>query len=195
VEILSSVVLPEPVGEGLLGQVLRPDAELVLLEPGDAARASDVLGRLPHRDVDVGHLAVGPRVVPRGLRLGGRRGAGLGGVEGRVLRVGQGVAAPLGESGDALDAAGDEHVALARLDRVVGHPGGLQRGRAVAVDGGARHGVEPEEDGGHPGDVEPLLASGQPAADDKIFDRGGIKCRNLRQRRRHHLRQQIVGPD
>src|ERR1700685_4060331 len=154
------LALPEPVGEGLLGQVLGPDAEFVLLQPGDPACRGDVLRGLPHRDVDVVELAGRARGVPRRLGLGGRLGPGLRGVKGRVLRVGQRVAASLGEPGDALDPAGDEHVALAGLDRVVGHPGGLQRGRAVAVDGGTWHGVEAEQHGGHPGDVEPLLATG-----------------------------------
>ena len=49
---------------------------------------------------------------------------------------------PVREPAHGLDAAGDEHVALAGLDRVRGHADGLQRRRAVAVDGDARRAVE-----------------------------------------------------
>jgi hypothetical protein len=78
---------------------------------------------------------------------------------------------------------------------VVGHPGALQRGRAVPVDRGARDAVEAQHDPGHPGDVEPLLAAGQPAADDQILYLGRIQLRYLGQHCRHDLGEQVVGPD
>ena len=60
----------------------------------------------------------------RALGVGEERVAGVGDVVGGALR----------EAGDRLDAGGDEDVALAGLDRVEGHPGGLHRRRAVAGD-------------------------------------------------------------
>src|SRR5262249_29606101 len=129
------VALPEAVGDGLLGQVLRANAELVLLLPANAAQPGDVLRGLAHRDVDVGDVAVLARVVPDGgaaVRQVSGPLLGLG--EDGVLRVGSTVAAPLAEPADALDSSGQEDVALARLNRVVGHSGRLQRGGAVTRD-------------------------------------------------------------
>ena len=69
---------------------------------------------------------------PLGARLRARVGLG-------ELRVGRaGVGRAVLEAAHGLDAAGDEHVALAGLDRVRGHADRLQRRRAVAVDGDAR---------------------------------------------------------
>jgi len=80
------------VGERLLREVLRPDTELVLLGPRDAAQRGEVLGRLAHRDVNVGHLAVLARVVPWRLRRRRRIRPRLGVGEQRIVRVGQAVA-------------------------------------------------------------------------------------------------------
>ena len=63
----------------------------------------------------------------------------------------------------------DEHVALARLDRVRGHADRLQRRRAVAVDGHARR-VDAGEDAGDAADVGAGLAGGLPAAPDHVLD-------------------------
>ena len=65
------LALEEAVGDRLLGAVLALDAPLVLLEPADAAQRGDVLGRLAHRDVDVGQRAVRARVGPRRVRRRG----------------------------------------------------------------------------------------------------------------------------
>ena len=62
------LALEEAVGDRLLGEVLRADAELVLLGAGDARELRDVLRRLAHRDVDVGQHAVVARVVPAARR-------------------------------------------------------------------------------------------------------------------------------
>ena len=126
----------KPSAMRLLGEVLGADAELVELLAGQAAQRGDVLGGLAHRDVGVGQHAVLARVVPVAAEppsavLVGPR---LGLVEERVLGVGPVVGGALGEARDRLDAGGDEHVALAGLDRVEGHPGGLHRGGAVAGD-------------------------------------------------------------
>ena len=77
----------------------------------DLAALGDVLGRQPHRDVDVVRRAVG--AVELRVR-----------VERRLRR----------EARDGLDAGGDVLVALAGLDRVEGHPDRLQRRGAEAVD-------------------------------------------------------------
>src|SRR2546430_17078186 len=58
------LTLPETVGDGLLGQVLRADPELVLLLARDAAQLGHVLRGLAHRDVEVGYVTVLARVVP-----------------------------------------------------------------------------------------------------------------------------------
>ena len=103
--------------------------------------------------------------------------------EGLVLRIGPGVAAALGEPAHALDPGRDVHVPLAGLDRVEGHPGGLQRRRAVPVDGRAGQVIVAEQHRHHARHVEALLAAGQPAAEDQVAHVGGIELRHLRQRR------------
>ena len=134
------LALPEAVGDGLLGQVLRADAELVLLLAGDALQP----GRRSRRS--------GPsRCRRRGAcrpRAGRARSAPplgrFGGPRARPRRTagsacpGRPSELPLREPATHLDAGGDEHVALAGLDRVERHPGGLQGRGAVAGDGGAR---------------------------------------------------------
>ena len=91
---------------------LGDDRPLVLGLAADLAAIGHVLGRQPHRDVDV---------------VGGA----LGAVE-LVVELERRAAA---RARDGLDAGGDVGVALARLDRVEGHARRLQRGRAEAVDG------------------------------------------------------------
>src|SRR4029077_7571461 len=118
------LTLPETVGDGLLGQVLRADPELVLLLAGDAAQLGHVLRGLAHREVDVGHLPVFAGIAPgpslaRRDPLGAQPGVG----ESLVMRVRPGVAAALGQTADALHPGRGVHVPLARPDRVAGHPG------------------------------------------------------------------------
>src|SRR5207244_3060339 len=117
------------------GAVLRQGGELVHLLARDVLELGDVLGRLTHRDVDVG-VAVGR--VPRPLAALGALGAAQTGVlELGVLGVGPAVGVALAEPAHTFDAGGDERVALTRLDRVRRHTDGLQRRRAVARDRGA----------------------------------------------------------
>ena len=138
---------PEAVGDRLLGEVLRPDAELVELLAVQAAQPGDVLGGLAHGDVDVGELAVLARVVPVDAALGGLRRCGPSASSNEwVLGVRPVVGGALGEAGDGLDAGRDEHVALAGLDRVERHPRGLHRRGAVAGERGAGHVVHAVED-------------------------------------------------
>ena len=187
---------PEPVGDGLLGQVLRPDSELVLLRARDAAQPGDVLRGLAHRDVDVGDLAVLTRVMPRpGAALAGALRPSLGVGERRVVRVRPAVAAAVREPAHAFDARRDQHVRLAGLDRVEGHPGGLQRRRAVARHRGPGQVVVAEQHGDHPGHVEALLAAGQAAAEQQVVDVVRVELRHLGQRGRDHLSGQVVRPD
>ena len=85
----------------------------------------DVLGGLAHRDVDVGQA-----VERRPRRLPPSPSASTDGPRPRSKRglwvSGSAVGAALAEAADRLDAGGDEHVALAGLDRVRGHADGLQ---------------------------------------------------------------------
>src|SRR5581483_5455866 len=74
-----------------------------------------------------------------------------------------------------LDARGDEGVALAGLDRVVGHPDRLQRRRAEAVDGRPRDGVgQPGEQRRAAAEVHALLLlrEPQPTITSTISSRG-----------------------
>ena len=141
------------------GALLAAQREPVLLLAGDLLAAGDVLGGLAHGDVDV------------------REALGVAGLEPLVLvlRV---VAHAVDEARDALDADGEEDVALAGLDGVRGHARGLQRARAVAGDGGAGH-VDVGEDAHHPAEVEALLAAGQAAAADEVLDLVGVELGHL----------------
>src|SRR5262249_55954078 len=192
----ADLALPETVGDGLLGQVLRAHPELVLLLTRDAAQLGHVLRGLAHGDVEVGYVPVLARVVP-GPGLAGRGPLGtlpcFG--EGLAVRVGPGVAAALGEPAHALHPGRDVHVPLAGLDRVEGHPGRLQRRGAVPVDGRAGQVVVAQQYRYHARHVEALLAAGQPAAEDQVAHVGGIELRHLRQRRAHHLHGQVVRAD
>jgi hypothetical protein len=171
---------------------LRPDPELVHVRAGHALDLGEVFGGLAHGHVDIGQLAVVARVVPRvGATLGALRGARVGAGEQRVLPraadqrlrlVGQGVGAAPGGPRHALDPGGEEHVALAGLDRVERHAGGLQRGGAVPGDGRARQVVEAEQRADHAGHVEALLAAGQAAAQVEIFDVPRIELGDLVER-------------
>src|SRR6185437_3531111 len=110
------LALPETIGDGLLGQVLRAHPELVLLLARDAAQLGHVLRGLAHRDVEVGYVPVLARVVP-GPSLAGRGPLStlprFG--EGLVVRVGPGIAAALGEPAHALHPGRDVYVPLAGL--------------------------------------------------------------------------------
>ena len=102
------LAVEEAVVARLDGRVLALDGVAVHLLAGDLLAPGDVLGRLAHRDVDVGVLL------------------GVAGHQPRVVRVGRvGVAAAVAR--DAFDPDREEDVALAGLDGVGGHPGGHQR--------------------------------------------------------------------
>jgi hypothetical protein len=103
--------------------------------------------------------------------------------ETRVLGVRQAVGAALDVARDHLHPGGDEHVPLPRPDRVHGHPGRLQAGRAVAGDGRAGH-LPAEQRGHDPGHVEALLATGEPAAEQQVVDLRRVELRHLRHRGR-----------
>ena len=183
------------VRDRLLGKVLRADAELVLLGAGDAAEGGDVLRGLAHRDVDVGQLAVLARIVPRLVARGGGQAALLGRGEDRVVGVdrvdagGAEAAVPR----DALHPGGDEGVALAGLDRVEGHPGGLHAGGAEAVDRGGRDAVQSELDGDPAGHIAAVLVARLGAADVEVVQRARVERRDLGQRGADHPGGKIVG--
>ena len=167
----------------------RPDAELVHLLAGDVVDLRQVLRGLAHGQVDVGQLAVLARVGPgRRAARGALLGAGLGVGEERVLPAAadqrlrlrrQAVGAAPGVAGHGLDAGRDEHVALAGLDRVERHPGGLQRRRAVPGQRRAGQVVVAEQGGDHAGHVEALLAAGQAAAQVEVVDVARVELRHL----------------
>ena len=114
---------------------------------------------------------------PRGRRCGPRASAKT-----RVLGVRQAVGAALGEAGDRLDAGGDEHVALARLDRVQGHPGGLQRGGAVAGDRGAGQVVQPSSTATTRAMLKPCSPPGRPQPSIRSSMSRGSSCGHLVER-------------
>ena len=120
------------------GALLRAGGERVHVLAGDVFELGDVFGGLPHGDVDVGQAADRrPGVaVAEQPALGPR----LGVAEERVVRARRAVGAADPEAADALDAGGDERVALAGLDGVRRDADRGERGRAVPVDRQARHG-------------------------------------------------------
>jgi len=127
---------------GRNGACLGKGRPLVLRLAADLAPLGHVLGRHPHRDVDV--VAGAVRSFEPRVRHGERH-----------------AGAPRG----GLDPGGDVLVALSGLDRVKRHPDRLQRRRAEAVDGDARDVVvETGQQRCVAGDVVALLVIGKPAA-------------------------------
>src|SRR5207248_10158195 len=126
------------------------DREAVLLLAADLLAPGDVLRRLTHRDVDVRVLFGVAGKQPRVLRV-------------RLVRVAVLVAR------DALDPDRQEHVALTRLDGVLGDPRGHERRRAVAVHRHARN-VDAGKDRDDAADVVALLPRRKAAAADEVFD-------------------------
>ena len=132
----------------------------------------DVLGGLAHREVDVGEQAVLARVGPRRVGAGHLGGARRGIREAGVLGVGVAAAGP-GEARvlrDALDAADEERVALARLDRVERHPHRLGRAGAEPVHGRGRQVVHAGEHRDDAGEVRAVLAARVGAAPVQVVD-------------------------
>ncbi len=119
-----------------------------------------------------------------------RCGPGLGLGEVRVVRPG--VRGTELEPAHGLDPAGQEHVALARLDGVGRHADGLQRRRAVAVDRHPGH-VHPGQDGGHAGHVVARLAGGLAAPEQDVLDEGGVELGHLGQDLFDDQGGQVVG--
>ena len=109
------------------------------------------------------------------------------------MGAGQAVGRPVPEPADGLDAARDEHVALAGLDRVRGHADRLQRRRAVAVHGGAGRLVEAREEGDDPRHVVSGLAGRLRGAPDHVLHLGGIEPGNLGQERLDDVGAEVVG--
>ena len=170
------------------GELLRARAELVHLAARDTLDLAHVLGRLAHRDVDVGQTL---RRRPRGLATFGTLLRALARVgEHRVRRrvTGAGTVAT-----DALDTRGDEAVPLTRTNGVCRHADGLQARRAVTIHRHSRHVVETGKNGDDSGDVETLLAGRLAAAHHQVFDVVGLHLRNLGHQGFHHLGGQIIG--
>ena len=141
--------------------------------------SAHVLGGLAHRDVDVGETrrrASTSAGRPRSAASCRSRAAS------NFSFGGPAVGHAVHEPADGLDAAGDEDVALAGLDRVRRHADRLQRRRAVAVHRDARR-VDAREERGDPGDVRARLAGGLAAAPDDVLDLRGIEARNLGEHR------------
>src|SRR6266550_5116032 len=112
------LAVEEPAVARLHGTGLALDGVAVHLLARDLLQIGDVLGRLPHRYVDVRILFGVPALEAGVLRVG---------LVGEAVHVAR----------DTLDADGEEGLALAGLDGVEGHAAGLQRRGAVAVDGRA----------------------------------------------------------
>src|SRR5699024_4569901 len=143
---------------------------------GDSLVPGEVLGRLPHRDVDVRQLAVVSRVVPiLGTVLGTVRGALFRVGEQWVVGVGQRVGVARREPGDRFDSGRDDHVPRTRADRVHCHPGGLQAGGAVTGDRGAGQMVVTEFYRDRAAHVESRLAPWQATAEHQIVDLGRVE--------------------
>ena len=89
----------------------------------------------------------------------------------------------------------DEHVALAGLDGVHGHAGGLQRRGAVAGDRRPGQVVHAEQDGDDAAHVVALLAAGQAAAEHQVVDVGRVERGHLVQRGADDGGGEVVGPE
>ena len=199
----SDLAGPEAVRDSLLGEVLRPYAELIHLFAGHVVDLGQILGGLTHGEVDVGHVAAVPWICPRwsaGTLALLRAGVRL--VELRVLPRAahdrlrlrrETVRVAADESGHRLHAGGEEHVALARLDGVEGHPGGLQRRGAVAGQRGAGEVVVSHEHRDHAGHVEALLTAGQAAAEVEVVDVARVKLGHLVERGRDDGGREVIG--
>ena len=111
------------------------------------------------------------------------------------MGVGPVVGGALGEPRHGLDAGRDERVALAGLDRVERHPGGLHRRRAVAGDRRAGHLVEAHQHVDDPRHVVAGLAARQPAAEVVVVDRLRVQLGDLGQRGLDDRRGQVVGTE
>ena len=155
------LALEEAALDGLLGAVLAAHAPVVLVlaaDAGEAARRSRRSGpsRCRRRGCCRRRAGRATRRRPRTAATVRSCASSNSG----VLAVRRAVGSADAEPRHRLHARGDEHVALAGLDRVERHPGGLQRRRAVPVDGGAGQEVVAEFDGHRAGDVVAGLAGG-----------------------------------
>ena len=154
--------------------LLRALRETVHVLAGDVVALRDVLGGEPHRDVDVRDCALTDELGVQLLR---------------VLRVAV-------DLGDRLDPGRDVDVALARLDRVEGHPRGLQGGRTEAVDRRSRNALgEAGQERGAAGEVHALLLLREPAADHHVDDLVRIEPFHLPDRLLDREREQVVRAD
>ncbi len=189
------LAFPEAVLDRLLGEVLTAYAELVHVGAGHVLDQSQVFRGLPHRDVDVGQLALGAWVHPGvGATLGDLRRTGHCLAELRILGPWPAVAVATGETRHHLHTRGDEDVTLTRLDRMHGHPGGLQGRGAVAGDGQPRQLVLTQQDRHDPAHVETLLAAGQAAAQHEVVDISRVQLGNLVQCGLDDGGGEVVGP-
>jgi len=96
---------------------------------------------------------------------------------------------------DGLDAAGDEDVALAGLDGVVGHPGRLYARGAEPVDRRAGQVVVPGQDGDDPRKVGALLAGRLGAAPVEVLDDRRVELRHLLEEGPDEGHRQVIGAD
>jgi hypothetical protein len=100
------------------------------------------------------------------------------------------------EARDRLDAGGHVLVALADLDRMEGHPQGLQRGRAEAVDGRGRDVVvEPGQQRCVAADVVARLAHLEAAAHHHVVGLGEVDARVALDQRPQGHGGEVVGAD
>ena len=145
------------------GVLLRAEAELVGVGPGDAPLLGDALGALELRG----------ELVLREVRLRDRD------AEAEVLAAAGADRHPAHD----LDAAGEGGVDRAAADERGGQVGGLLRRAALRVDRGGGH--RQGQAGGQPrgaGDVEGLLADLADAAADDLADLRPGRCPSARRR-------------
>ena len=96
--------------------------------------------------------------------------------------------------GDRLDAAGDEGVSLAGLDRVERHPDRLQRRGAEAIDRRPGHGLGQAREQRNPArEIHALAVLREPAADHHVDDLLARKLGHPLQRRVHREGSEVVG--
>ena len=148
------------------------EGERVLPLPPDRPPLGHVLGRLAHRIgvVDLGEGRVDePPAEGRVVELAGAA------IPGRI-GLGHDVRRP----GHRLDAAADEHVAVADCDGVGRRVDRLQPAAAQPVDGQpADLDRQAGQEDGHPRDIAVVLAGLIGAAEDDVLDARGVDARAI----------------
>ena len=164
---------------------LAAGGEFVLIGAADIEIGGDIIGGLRHRIGAVLRLHLRVHEAPADGRIINRIGAAEGG-----FGLGHDERRPR----HRLDAAGNDHVAIAGPDRTRGHADRIHAGAAEPVHRRPRQaGGQPGQQCRHASDIAIILARLIGAAIDEVVDAGPVHTRIARHQRRQRHRRQIVG--